>query len=293
MLFLVPFFFFISGTFYNEKELKVVFKDKISSIIKPVFFTVLLYNMIFWDGKWYNLYSDAYGIFQFPLYALWFMPTLFVTILLGSIVAKSEQNNFIWMSLLLVLIALTSYKDILQVLFDDSKFLINSRLPFTAESLIFTIPLFLLGYYLKDYVLNFKIKITCLLLYIVVIIFSIFKLNVIINIGIFVFHPYMICLITSLFAIYILLCVSQMCKKYPRLSWLLGICGKNSLYIALFHGPLLFHIDKALNKLDINLMPMFIKDLTVFSLSVFVSLLFKSLLGKNTLTKWMFAIREK
>ncbi|EOG4986407.1 hypothetical protein KP936_001582 [Salmonella enterica subsp. enterica serovar Cerro] len=65
MLYLVPFFFFISGVFYRNDSYKKLIFEKFSTIIKPVLFTVVFYNILFWDNDWYSIYCDIYGIITF------------------------------------------------------------------------------------------------------------------------------------------------------------------------------------------------------------------------------------
>ncbi|EBY2888770.1 hypothetical protein DVG10_23395, partial [Salmonella enterica subsp. enterica serovar Cerro] len=280
MLYLVPFFFFISGVFYRNDSYKKLIFEKFSTIIKPVLFTVVFYNILFWDNDWYSIYCDIYGIFQFPLYALWFMPTLLTTILVCSVIIKTECKNIQSLSVILVLVAMTSYNGLIAMLGGaNSDVFVNARFPFTAESLIFTIPIFMCGYYFRNNVMNFEVSIICLLSYIMLILFFVLKLGVVINIGSFVFKPYFICLVSSFFAIYILLCVSEIFQKIIFVSSFLRLCGRDSLYIALFHGPLLFYFGKIINYFHSFGLPMIIRDLIVFALSVTMPLFFKKILA--------------
>lgn len=293
MLYLVPFFFFISGVFYKEVKYKEFVFVKFSTIMKPVFFTVLFYNLFFGDNNWTDIFHDVYGVFQFPLYALWFMPTLFVTMLLCAIIIKSKSSDIKILATLAVFVALTSKASLFSLLhWSDSNALISARLPFTIESLIFTVPLSMCGYYFRNNVLNFKISIGCFLCFLFCIVFFVLKFGVVINIGSFVFKPYLLSLISSLFAIYVLLCISKMCSKLSVVSCCLRICGRDSLYIALFHGPLLYFFDIIVNEINILGLSMFVKDLIVFLLSVIVSLIIKNILSLGKITQWMFAIRK-
>lgn len=150
MLYLVPFFFFISGVFYKEVNYREFVFLRFSTIMKPVFFTVLFYNLFFWDDNWMDIFNDIYGVFQFPLYALWFMPTLLVTMLVCAFIIKSKSSNIKTLSALVVLVAFTSNASAFSFLdWSDSNAFISSRMPFTAESLIFTVPLFMCGYYFE------------------------------------------------------------------------------------------------------------------------------------------------
>ncbi|WP_413743202.1 acyltransferase family protein [Xenorhabdus bovienii] len=78
MLYLVPFFFFVSGVFYKHKTTKILFFEKFSGLIKPVLFTVIFYNFFFLINglkftKIFTVYSSFlcmhYGLCQ-PFYAL-------------------------------------------------------------------------------------------------------------------------------------------------------------------------------------------------------------------------------
>ncbi|MGV4260081.1 acyltransferase family protein [Citrobacter freundii] len=293
MLYLVPFFFFISGVFYKEMNYRRFVFLRFSTIMKPVFFTVIFYNLFFWDNNWVDIFNDMYGVFQFPLYALWFMPTLLVTMLVCAIIIKSKSSNIKTLSALVVLVAFTSNASAFSFLdWSDSNALISSRLPFTAESLIFTVPLFMCGYYFRNDVAHFKISIGCFLFFFASMVFFVIKYGVVINIGSFVFKPYLFCLISSLFSIYVLLCVSKICGKLSVVSHCLRVCGRDSLYIALFHGPLLYFLAIIINNGGILNLSMLAKDLIVFFLSVIMSLIIKNILALSKPTRWMFAIRK-
>ncbi|TKU48407.1 hypothetical protein FDW94_04575 [Citrobacter sp. wls757] len=293
MLYLVPFFFFISGVFYKDVSYKKFIYMKFSTIIKPVFFTVFFYNLFFWGNNWMDIYHDIYGIFQFPLYALWFMPTLFITMLVCTVVIKSKSRDVKTLSVLAIILALTSNASFFSSFnWIDSNILINSRLPFTAESLIFTVPIFMCGYYFRSDVVSFKISIGCFFICLFFIILFAERFGVIINIGSFVFNPYLLSFISSLFSIYVVLCFSKVCSKLSVVSFCFRVCGRDSLYIALFHGPLLYFLTIIMNEQNIWGLSMLVKDLIVFFLSVLMSLAIKNMLALHKSTRWMFAIRK-
>ncbi len=220
------------------------------------------------------------------------MPTLLCTIILGSVIIRSFINDIRTLAVIAVFLALLSSKGTTLIFEVDNFKVINSRLPFTLESLIFTIPVFMCGVYFREYVLNFKPSLLNFFYCFLIIVFFVKKLGILINVGSFIYAPYFPSLVCSLLSIYMVLCLSQYLSKMPYISYLLCFCGKNSLYITLFHGVLLFWFGVFLNKPDLSNIPMLTKDWMIYIATVIFSLLVKVLFSNFKITRWMFAIKK-
>jgi polysaccharide biosynthesis protein PslL len=166
-LFHIPLFFFISGYLFKIKEDKAFASAKLIQLIVPYLsFLILVYTMqnrhffnsaefsyaqlallyfkAFLGGRWLYGYTAAF----------WFVPVLFVVLVTANWLLKRVKMQTL---MLIVLASLTGC-------YLNSMVFSSLKVPFNINVVLAALPIFLAGYYCKQYPLKRFTVIGCLFL---------------------------------------------------------------------------------------------------------------------------------
>jgi len=250
----LPLFFFLSGLFFNaEGKLTELMLSKFDSMIKPYFTTLMIGYVIFQNDSIINylagvIYSTGATIPSVWV-SLWFLTHLWAVSVFSWLfikVTKLSSMKMIFQSFLLLFllvigfiihsafwqIPINTYGITAELLGDE--FLLPG-LPFSIDIIFISGFFFLLGFLLKQEVLDFKIQAKYFLFRLVLFCFCHYYFNYTID---FNFRRYDNLIISSLEAIsgiYIVLFLSRLISEYKVIKEIFAYIGSGSLFILIFH----------------------------------------------------------
>jgi fucose 4-O-acetylase-like acetyltransferase len=248
----MPLFFCISGYLFNEKYDGTisVLRTKAKRLLVPwitYFFILDVIPMVFlekisvlkfltrcvmflWSGKMWG------GVY-------WYAPTLFLTILLFSILKKTKVKIQIFLLIVFYLLAIT--ESIFFIPMDNSQIPIYLRFPWNFDVCLLSIVYFSIGYYLKKKKLVLTKTMISILgissILVVIICIYLMQKNVLVydmNMKYSQYKNFVLPLMLPLtFGIIIRISVGLL-DKIPYINTSLQICGKASMVIMYIHNPI-------------------------------------------------------
>ncbi len=243
----MPLFFFLSGIFLKVSDKPFTFlQKKFSALLKPylvfgLFLAVLLSLM----GRG-DFFTHALGIVwgtksQFlPILVLWFLPHLFMVYCLAYVILNKVQLDYkkplhYGVLLMLYFVGLYSLEGIEYSQIGDIR---NSGLPFSIDIAVATLPIFLLGKLLRDFIINFQPR------HFLFLICACIFIGATLMGGFLDFHYRVLSapiavFFGSLCGIYAMLYLIFYIAKVSFVERLLVLIGKQSLFILLFHALIL------------------------------------------------------
>jgi len=244
----VPLFFFLSGLLFEPAEkLAILLMKKVDSILKPYFIVSIIL------GVFYIIFEKINGINYFAgilygngLTILW-IPMWFLTHLFAI-------NVFCWF-FLYVLNSIKVSKfliyPIIFIFFSIGVIFIKSfwlkkvsifgciytlyGLPFSIDIILVSSFYFLLGYFIKDYISNFKPSLFVSFFVLNVFIFSHVFFDRTIDLNLRNYEGIFFPTIVALSGIYLILLLSYCFCLIKKLSQIIAFIGKSSLMILIFH----------------------------------------------------------
>jgi len=281
--FRLPFFFFISGTLFSvgKKTLSEVAVERADAWLKPVavvtlvagFIGIMLGRSTIEATVLSIVYATGFTL-MWP--ALWFLPHLwllyvFSTWLLRTFKSIGERR---WIATLLV-IAMISINHLILQHFDGpmdnpacrniSTFgttLLSCGLPFSADLIFMTAGFFLMGYFMSAETKTFQINGRLLLVALTLMSFFQWFFDANVNLNYRRYDDLFICTAQAICGIYIMLCLCKVLTRSSLATAVLSYCGRASLFILLFHTPILGQINHTL--------PRFISSPALVGIAAFV-----------------------
>lgn len=268
--FRLPFFFFVSGVMFSvgKRSTGTVVKERADAWLKPVAVVVIAAGIINLamgrttpEAILLALVYPAGFTMMWP--ALWFLPHIWllyiaVTVLMNAWPGLSDRN---WKRVLLVG-GLIVFGDFVLKQFDNplsnrachtvttfTSDLFNCGLPFSADLLPLTAAFFLLGYFLSAKTKQFKLNFWLLALALFVMAMCQWMFTVTVDLNYRRYDSLVVSTLQAFAGIYIMLCLCSMLSRLPRPTAILAYCGQASLFILIFHTPILARINYSLPRL--------------------------------------------
>lgn len=265
----VSFFFFLSGVTFSlgDGDLKRIAREKADALLKPCLVVILLIGLAKLVVGKASVETLALSMtylagFTIPWPPLWFIPHLWLVCVFSAIVIinfrKLLQSRLALLIFFVVFSALgfylinafTSFKVnpacMKQTLFSTG--LLDCGLPFSADLLFISSSFFLVGYFLSAKIKALKENhlLAGLSILAIVGLCILFPLKLDINIRL---YPYMfVGPLKAAAGIMALLYVALYISKWAPARRAFSYCGKASLFILIFHSPVVFGLGALMYK---------------------------------------------
>ncbi|MDX3774074.1 acyltransferase family protein [Chromatiaceae bacterium AAb-1] len=243
----MPFFFLLTGLFFSSAKSWPAYSErKVSALLKPYFFVLLLIGLKQWlDGDDMPLYLQGifYGNGQtIPWTPLWFLPHLFLLYMLAMLVFRHYQllQQPRWQQVLVVaglLLAGGALLNALQTqLFSQATSpLLQTGLPWGLDFLLLSFGFFTIGYLSRQYVLHLQFQPLWLGLAAALFLLLVAIAGARLDFNLRLYTPYWCLPLISLTGCMMLLQLAVLFSRVALLKNVLAICGQYSLYILIFH----------------------------------------------------------
>lgn len=260
----IPFFFLLSGLFFRpKKSLAETFINKLNSLLKPFFNTLILVGIVKFILQGIDLNSFMFGIFYatgstiiWP--PLWFLPHLWLlTLFIYLIVKFTDFENLPIYNKILILSSLLVLGYITIGLFWNLKIDVFSEklllpgLPFSFDILFLSSFYFLLGFFARKWILNFKpnyiFAAMVLCFYLLLYLYT----DCLIDFNIRRYDNLLFSTLAAFSCIYIALNISYLISSFRVSNKLFSFIGSMTLFILLFHYPLQYHLYNLFNSTQI------------------------------------------
>lgn len=254
--FRMPMFFFMSGVFVNlgrnfQKDCCV----KFDGMIKPYFVAsaMMLVTMfvslqmgvekVTWDRFTVNIFAvftgDPIHLFWAPL---WFLPHLFLVSVVGGVsvrhVSGSRLHVMVMMLTLCMVFAIAEMLRKPSVFGGEFGFsIVNDfdHLPYAVSSLPVSLLFYLMGYYFKKQVVDFKLNVILIAFSLIVLICLPYShMKVVLATG--DFYPEMEAILRAVAGIYLMVFVAYSFSKMRGASLVFLWVGQASLFVYIFHA---------------------------------------------------------
>lgn len=291
--FRLPFFFFISGTMFSagKRSVRTVAFERADAWLKPVAVVVLLTASLHMALGKITLETTILQLvyatgFTLLWTAMWFLPHLwllyvFVTWLMTSAKPLSDRP---WKRAALVLTLLCAGHFLLKQ-FDGSanpackriiEFkmdLLNCGWPFSADLVLITSAFFLLGHFMASWTKQFKINAWLLALALVVMSVCQWFFDADVDFNYRRYDDLVICTLQACSGIYIMLSICSVLARFAIPSAVISYCGRGSLFILIFHAPILLKV--------VEMMPRFVPSQLIVGITAVIVPIAVSLLIWN------------
>ncbi|MYM74136.1 acyltransferase family protein [Duganella sp. FT134W] len=310
--FRLPFFFFISGTMFTvgKRSLKQVVIDRADAWLKPVVVVVALSDLVYMALGRITLETSLLGLFYetgftltYVWTALWFLPhlwLLYVTVTWVMTSFKSLSDR-VWKKALIVA-ALLLVGDLFLKQFAGplttpachrvTEFklgLLHCGLPFSADLLLLTAAFFLLGHFMAAWTKQFKINGWLLAGALAVMSACQWFFDADVDFNFRRYDDLLICTLQAFSGIYLMLCVCSVIARFSKPSKLLAYFGRGSLFILIFHAPI---VEKTIDLLSRFVPSVAAVGFAAFILPVLLSLLIWNICRRVDLLAWLMLPRN-
>ena len=250
-LFRMPLFFFLSGIFLNVLYSPGAFiLNKSDALLKPYFATLLFVTMMLFFLEDVSLINELLGIIYGNGHTirwapLWFLTHLWLLYVLSYIVFRytklNEQSGIVKLVIILFLLSTGPFLMkafwMLPVTISGKEYILPG-LPFSADLVFLSIPYFISGFFLKNYIKKFSpiIFITSCSILVFALIAMGTEAAVRFHGRLYdeaVFTP-----LAAISGIYIMLCVSFYICKNKYMKNIFSRIGGASLFILIFHATI-------------------------------------------------------
>lgn len=288
--FVVSFFFFLSGVTFSlgDGNLRRIAWEKADALLKPCLVVILLIGVAKIVVGKASIETLALSMtylagFTIPWPPLWFIPHLWLVCVFSAIVIKHSRGLFRSKVALLALFivfsvlgfflinAFTSFKInpacMKQTLFNSG--LLDCGLPLSADLLFISSSFFLVGYFLSARIKAMQVNHVYAAVSVLVLVglCLVFPPKLDMNIRL---YPYVfVGPLKAIAGIVALLYVALYISKAAPLRRAFSYCGKASLFILIFHSPLVFTLGPLLSRFTRS---DFLVGLAVFILPTLISL---------------------
>jgi fucose 4-O-acetylase-like acetyltransferase len=309
--FRMPFFFFISGSTFSlgQRTVSTIARERADAWLKPFAFTVLLFGLlnVFFGVSTVErmflglLYGTGYTLS--PI-AIWFLPHLWLLYVCCAALLRHGHGLLeTWPRRLALLgfVAVAGYYflDSFDSVSENAACrqinefdwrLFDCGLPFSADFLPLTAVYFLLGYFLSAKVKAFRMHIVLFALAAVALVGSHFAFHYTIDLNSRRYDDLVISTLQALVGIYMMLNVSSLLTRSAVLSRMLTYIGRGSLFILLFHMPVMYNLPKLLHYSD---RPSLLMAAVGIVASIVVPLAIWELVKRNRLASMLLLPRKR
>jgi len=260
--FRMPLMFFIAGTFFvSQTPFRALLTQKADALLKPFLVMALLqapFRLAFWDADplTYSLgVLSGSGNYLPWLYALWFLPHLWLLFLFSWGIARLSRHwdlktpeMLMLMGTLLMLGVQTLPVFWLRPVEVNGLHVVLKGLPFSADLLPISSFFFLLGMLVKRSFHEMQFRWPALLLSIAILSWTIVLYLPRVSLFERGYTHLFAGTVAALAGSAIVIELAAALVKVPRLAKWLAYCGTNSLFILMFHSPIQNSIIKLLDK---------------------------------------------
>lgn len=294
----VPLFFFLSGLFmnYNDPFKEIIIK-KSDSYIKPYYVILFLLGIHIVPSENINpinyfariLYGTG-QIIPWPWGQLWFLPHLWAVSLFSYLCYRHAylgSRPTIFKAAILVIILSLGYLGIYifrNITLSGTNFpFLLLGLPFSMDLILISSFYFLLGSFLKQYILNMNFNWLILIISVLTFSFIHHRYDITIDLNVRRYDNIFLSTVEALLGTYLVITVSIIFQKIPVISRLLSYIGSASIFILIFHNYIQIKSFDVLNLLieDQNI----INSILSFLMAVIVPLLLYELVKRNSVFK--------
>lgn len=250
----MPAFYFISGLFFNpNSNLVDVFRKRIHSLIKPYLSACLLFCLLLFiknmdvNALVASVKAVLYGngiLLQWPMTALWFMTSLFVTSIVYFIVytmlLRKIRNKVLRIGCLFMMMFVAS------ITVNWQKQFVSNGLPWNLDLVLVTMFFYGMGYELREYIKNVGMEwmlIFGLIFIVMHVTYTFTSKPVVLNLNARIYDSYYVALIESMSGIAIIWATSSLiCRQWDKLAHAMAYIGKRSLTVFMFHPLILPYV---------------------------------------------------
>ncbi|GGP26364.1 acyltransferase family protein [Silvimonas amylolytica] len=255
----MPMFFLMSGVFFNDTlSLGKLTLAKLDGVLKPFFVTLIvvapLQPLLSKDPFSQYVAGSLYGTGGTLRWTpLWFLPHLFLVFITARVYLNIAERLRIpqWLSLLIGITSVTLAWEMFQrlegmpipisnVAYSATPAIYNALgFPFSADLLLITVPIFLIGHALRERLRTFEPHPLVALLGLAAFVLLHDLSSGEMNLNDRIFDDYLCNIGQTVCGVYLVLSVAVWIPRHlPRLKWLLTQAAAASLFILLFHDYL-------------------------------------------------------
>ncbi|MDC4204901.1 MAG: acyltransferase family protein [Candidatus Manganitrophus sp.] len=289
----MPLFFFLSGIFFkqDQKLLPAMLKG-MDALLKPYFVTLAMLGivLIIFEGKSPLRYfiGVAYGTGpMIPWGPLWFLPHLFAIHIFSHLLLNWTQlkERSVWAKSAVLTILLTVGYLLLPVFWQMPLTILGKQidlpgLPFSVDILLVTGFYFLLGFLLRERLIEFEFNLPLFLLALLFFFLIHLRFDYITDLFFRTYDHLVFSTVSALLGIYIVLSFSKILSRGAGFSALFSYIGVNTLIILIFHD---FLQDKIFTTLRALPGPEILYGIVAFLLGVALPLAIAEIIRSNTL----------
>jgi fucose 4-O-acetylase-like acetyltransferase len=310
--FRLPFFFFISGTMFTvgKRSLRQIAINRADAWLKPVLVVVVLSDIVYMALGRMTLETTLLGLLYetgFTLAyiwtALWFLPHLWLLYVAATWIMTSFKSlsDRPWKKALMVAVLLIAGDFLLKQFAEPlttpachriTEFqlgLLQCGLPFSADLLMLTAAFFLLGHFMSSWTKQFKINAWLLALALAAMSACQWFFDASVDFNFRRYDDLLICTLQAFSGIYMMLCVCSLIARAGKASALLAYFGRGSLFILIFHGPLM---EKTIDILSRFVPSAAAIGIAAFIVPVVVSLLLWNICRRVEILAWLMLPRK-
>lgn len=251
----MPLFFFISGVFFKPSQsFLALFKSKADGLLKPYFTTLISLTVVSVLFQHASLKQELIRILYgagatLDWTPMWFLTHLFLVYLVAWVLYKSIlliTKNRLWQQILLVLIYFigvlnsqtfwekdVEFYGVRQLVFGQQQNLLG--LPFNADILLITVPIFLFGFIWAKQLNSHDFKLEHTLIVLAVFFLLHYFFNETIELNARQFGQPIICTLQIVLGIYSVFGISKLLSRYELVAKVFAYLGSASLFILIFH----------------------------------------------------------
>jgi fucose 4-O-acetylase-like acetyltransferase len=300
-LFRMPLFFLLSGIFFTWTDKTSQYFIKKSDILLKPYFSILLLLFIvsIFTGE-DDLLGQLFGIFYgngstIKWVPLWYLTHIFIVycfvFLLFKLTNMSTYSASLKVIILSLFILIGAYQPDFfwnqNIQIFSYSFLLPG-LPFSLDIILLTSTYFIIGSFLRSYLINFKpsvfIFIFCIFVFLYIATFT----NSHIDLNTRVYDNPLFATLGALSGIYILITISYNISKNRLLRIIPLKLGKSSLYILIFHIIIGEQVYNFLSQGVSSESTLFLLSIIAFSFSIFVPLIIKQIIESNQILSFAF-----
>lgn len=249
--FILPLFFFLSGVFFKTtSSFAETAIGKADALLKPFFFTMLLYVVVRDVLRGQPLLPDIAGLFYasvstLPWQALWFLPHFWLAILyswlmLRLLAALRIPTAAIWAIVaaqLLFGIWLLGWSWQMPISLNGSTYILPG-LPFSADVVFISSAYFLLGYLSRTMLRQHQTSVASLLLSMVLfgVVFHFYTVTM--DLAQRRYDHWLWTTVLAVLGVYVCWALSGVMTKMAGLSRAMTYIGQSTLIILIFHGEI-------------------------------------------------------
>lgn len=276
----MPLFFFLSGLFLTkENSFMQLVKKRINSLLKPYFLYAILLLLV--EYFFYLYYPPFYvpislkGILTATFTSLWFLPSLFFSLIISFLILSIKKTSFKFLIVLLCVILGIVNNIVFKQVFPHT--FILPVLPCRIDVSLLSIPFVFMGCYFNKIKQKIKINIVFLVpSFLIFVFFEFFLTHRSIDMYACDYSNFLLFYITAALGIFLIHDISL----FLNTSILLNYLGKNSLHIYALHKIFIHPVQILLIRIFNIHTDNFLLSFLATILVIFLCILFKSIAQK-------------